>query len=118
MPEGNLFNSLVRLFLSLAVVFGLLFVLRRYALRHANAPLNAPSRLLHIRERVWLGPRAQAALLQVGDKTYLVCLSDSAVQLTEVTGLARASSQEGMPTSEFAAELKDTLSFLRQGGKK
>lgn len=110
MPEGSFYGALLRLVVSLAVVFGLLFALRYYLLQ--RAPAIKAQGLMRVRERVMLGPRSQAVILEVADRSYLVCTTDNAVSVTELSTLPPAELQGDEPPS-FAEQLRDALTLFR-----
>jgi len=108
--EGSLFSSLLRMIASLVVVFGALFALRFYVLR--KVPTTKAQGLLRLRERIPLGPRSQAVILDVADKSYLVCMSEHAINLTELPQLTAADSQ-GNELPPFSSQLRDALTILK-----
>lgn len=114
---GDFFASLMRLLIALATVFGLLFGLRWYLLRR-TAPTCAPVGLLRVRERVWLSGRAQAVIIDVGAESFLVCITDHFVQVTQLANLPRPTAEDRSDSPTFAAHLEQMLTFLRQGGRK
>lgn len=113
----DLFAYLMRLLLSLVAVFGLLFGLRWYLLRRTPALRFAPSCLLRVRERVWLSARTQAAIIDVGEESFLVCATDHAVQIRPLSKLPPLAPTEQPANLDFATHLDHMITFLRQGGK-
>lgn len=119
MPAGDFFGDLVRTVSSLALVLGLLFLLRYYLLRGVGSSVPRTTAQLRVREQLMLGPRARVVLLDVAERTYLVGMSEQAVTMVELKDLAAPSGEALPPTSAtFATHLQDVLTMLRQGGKR
>lgn len=111
MGEGSFYGSLLRMVLSIVVVFGALFALRYYVLR--KVPVNRAQGVMRVRDRVGLGPRSQAVILDVAEKSYLVCLSDNAVSVTELDALPLPTDPQGIEQLSFTHQLKEALTLLK-----
>ena len=111
MGEGSFYGSLLRMLLSIVVVFGALFALRHYVLR--KVPVNRAQGVMRVRDRVGLGPRSQAVVLDVAEKSYLVCLSDNAVSVTELDALPLPADPQGIELLSFTDQLKEALTLLK-----
>ena len=112
MGEGSFYGSLLRMVLSLVVVFGALFALRYYVLR--KVPVSKAQGIMRVRERVGLGPRGQAVVLDVAGKSYLVCMSDNAVSVTELHALPpQPEDSQGIEHRSFTDQLKEALTLLK-----
>ena len=111
MGEGSFYGSLLRMVLSLVVVFGLLFALRYYVLR--KVPVSKAQGIMRVRERVGLGPRSQAVVLDVAEKSYLVCMSDNAVSVTELPVLPQPEDYQGIEQRSFTDQLKEALTLVK-----
>lgn len=110
--EGSFYGSLLRMVLSLVVVFGALFALRYYVLR--RGPINRAQGIMRVRERVGLGPRSQAVVLDVAEKSYLVCMSDNAVSVTEIQPVPlQPEDFKGIEQRSFTDQLKEALTLLK-----
>ena len=119
MPESNYFVSLLRGMISLAAVFGLLFGLRQWLLRSRDlSPQVAHEPLLKLRERVNLGPKSQALLVQAGEQSFLVVTTDQGVTLRELNELPPAVVREEVASPQFASSLREAMSLWRRGGSK
>jgi len=119
LPAGDFFGVLVNTVSSLALVLGLLFLLRYYLLRGVGGSVPRRAAQLRVREQLMLGPRARVVLLDVAERTYLVGMSEQAVTMVELKDLAAPSGEALPPTSStFATHLQDMLTKLRQGGKR
>lgn len=112
MGEGSFYGSLLRMVLSLVFVFGALFALRYYMLR--KVPVYRVQGVMRVRERVGLGPRSQAVILDVAEKSYLVCMSENAVSVTELQALPlQPEDYQGIERQSFTDQLKEALTLLK-----
>lgn len=111
MGEGSLFSSLLRMVGSLIVVFGALFALRHYLLK--KAPVTTVQGVMRVRERVHLGPRSQAVILDVAENSFLVCMSDNGISVTELQGLPQSHESQGTEHPTFPSHLRDALTLLK-----
>jgi len=111
MGEGSFYGSLLRMIVALVVVFGALFALRHYVLR--KTPVTKGRGVMRIRERVALGTRSQAIILEVAEKSYLVCMSDNAVSVTELHALPQLEHSQGIEQLSFTEQLKEALTLLK-----
>ncbi|KAF0195866.1 MAG: hypothetical protein FD169_1166 [Bacillota bacterium] len=111
MGEGSFYGSLFRMVLSLVVVFGALFALRYYVLR--KVPVNRVHSIMRVRERVGIGPRSQAVVLDVAEKSYLVCLSDNSVSVIELHALPQPNEPQGIEHLSFTEQLKEAVTLLK-----
>lgn len=119
MPETNYFVSLLRGIISLAAVFGLMLGMRHWLLKGRQAPLHTGQEpLLKVRERVGLGQKSQAVLIQVGQQNFLVVTTEQGVTLKELAELPQAPESEEMPQPQFASSLLEAMNLWRRGGSK
>lgn len=119
MQAGDFFGVLMRTVVSLAVVLGLLFILRSYLLRGVGGGVQRTAAQLRVREQVMLGPRARVVLLDVAERTYLLGVSEQAVTMTELKDFSSPAAPTTEPANpSFATHLQDIMTMLRQGGKR
>lgn len=113
MGEGSFYGSLLRMVLSLVIVFGALFALRYYVMRKMPSGAAKVNSSLHIRERLVLGPRSQALILDVATKSYLVCIAEHAISVTPLDPLPQHDDSQGVGHPPFGSQLKDALTLLK-----
>ena len=114
----NLFQSLMQLLLAFGVVFGGLFALRYYLLRHASraglVPRTAP--LLRLRDRLPLSPKTAAYIIQAGDECFLVCSSEQGIAIRPLTSVEGVEdTEQTVPETPFALHLRTAFVQLRKG---
>ena len=83
---SELFWAVVRLFVFLPLIIGLIYVFMRYGLSRRFLPGRA-GRYIRVVEQVPLGPKAAVSLVKIGQRTYLCGHGEGTVAiLKEIEG--------------------------------
>ena len=117
MGEGTIFQSLMQMLMAIIVVFGALFGLRHYLLRGAVRASSKEYRLLALRDKLQLGPRSFAYVIQAGREVFLVCTADNSVEITPLEDI-EAVDTTATEKPPFTTSLYAAYEHLRQGRRK